>query len=97
MMPDVPKIGTTPPGEIDGATACPVSRLAVRALRKDRWTASSRAIASRTSLRNGTVELAETRAARILAIASGTRRVPVVMVDAEAPVAMATAEPPTAA
>jgi hypothetical protein len=54
-------------------------------------------MARRTSCSSGTLELPICRAARTLAIASGANRVPLLITDADTLVAIAIADPPTAA
>src|SRR5579885_2417693 len=93
-----PKMGTTPPGEMEGALARLTSPTPARASRKVARAASCLASATLTAFRNGgSLELANCLENRTLAMCSGAGRTPLLMRDAEAPVAIARAEPLTAA
>src|SRR5581483_537805 len=99
MMLVAPKMGTTPPGMMEGAIAAAALSAFGRAALRNRCAASCRANANRTSFRKGgALELPrfcfETRT---LAVGSGVSRTVLAMVAAEAPVTIAIAELPTAA
>ena len=97
MAPPVPKMGTTPPVATTGADAGSVAEATEFLASRLFCAASCLTMASLTSCSSGTLELPNCRAALTLAIASGANRTPLLMTDADALVAMAIAEPPTAA
>jgi hypothetical protein len=100
MMLTVPQRGTTPPGEMDGACAWLVRAAVTPAPLKNFTPASCLAMANRTACINGMLlELAKVcLAARTLAARSAVMsRMPLPIIDAEALVTIAMAEPVTAA